>query len=253
MSAHDNFHEHQRSIVGVKRRKYKQREEKPSKEKKLSKKQMAKLQRKKEQLEERQEQQHQQQQLQQQQQPLEDGELDWEDQMMLMKYGSVDGGDELDSSGKPHSPGTTRRYRKKALLAKTPEMMAMRRRKLWQLMAKKELGKVQRSKANNHKEQLTGCKRVATMCMKIFRQKAMQSQKNMKETVWRAKRLTREMQGYWKRYDRVERETRRRMEKEAEEQRKVCSENYVFFIFKLQFYISSMTSNWWKQNGNREN
>lgn len=49
----------------------------------------------------------------------------------------------------------------------------------------------------------------------------MQSQKNMKETIWRAKRLTREMQSYWKRYDRVEREARRRMEKEAEEQRKV--------------------------------
>lgn len=43
----------------------------------------------------------------------------------------------------------------------------------------------------------------------------------MKETIWRAKRLTREMQSYWKRYDRVERETRRRLEKEAEEQRKM--------------------------------
>nr|CAD7459847.1 unnamed protein product [Timema tahoe] len=52
----------------------------------------------------------------------------------------------------------------------------------------------------------------------------MQSQKNMKETLWRAKRLTREMQAYWKRYDRVERETRRRQEKEAEEQRKLDGE-----------------------------
>lgn len=150
---------------------------------------------------------------------LEEGELDWEEQLLLMKEeGDNDG---LDS--KPQSPGGTlsKRGRKKAMLAKTPEMMAARRRKVWQLMAKKELGKVQRAKTNNHKEVLTGCKRVATLCMKIFRQRAMQSQKNMKETVWRAKRLTREMQGYWKRYDRVERETRRRMEKEAEEQRKV--------------------------------
>jgi DNA helicase INO80 len=46
----------------------------------------------------------------------------------------------------------------------------------------------------------------------------------MKETLWRAKRLTREMQAYWKRYDRVERETRRRQEKEAEEQRKLDGE-----------------------------
>ncbi|KAF4527568.1 hypothetical protein B566_EDAN016150 [Ephemera danica] len=43
----------------------------------------------------------------------------------------------------------------------------------------------------------------------------------MKETVWRMKRLTREMQTVWKRQDRVERETRRRMEREAEEQRKM--------------------------------
>lgn len=150
---------------------------------------------------------------------MEPGEIDWDDQLLSNKDDQDDGG--LDS--RPHTPGgtATKRSRKKALLAKTPEMMAARRRKVWQLMAKKELGKVQRAKANNHKEVLTGCKRVATLCMKIFRQKAMQSQKNMKETVWRAKRLTREMQGYWKRYDRVERETRRRMEKEAEEQRKV--------------------------------
>jgi chromatin-remodeling ATPase INO80 len=110
--------------------------------------------------------------------------------------------------------------REKKALARTPEMMALRRKKIWQLMAKKETGKVQRAKANNHKEMISSCKKVASLCMKHCRQKALQSQKNMKETVWRAKRLTREMQGYWKRYDRVERETRRRMEKEAEEQRK---------------------------------
>ncbi|OAD54335.1 DNA helicase INO80 [Eufriesea mexicana] len=101
---------------------------------------------------------------------------------------------------------------------KSPEVMAMRRRKIWVMMSKKELGKVQRAKTNNHKEMLISCKKVAQHCMKYWRQKAMQ---NMKETIWRAKRLTREMQSYWKRYDRVERETRRRLEKEAEEQRKM--------------------------------
>lgn len=40
--------------------------------------------------------------------------------------------------------------------------------------------------------------------MRVCRLRAMQSQKAMKEIVWRAKRLTREMQSYWKRYDRVE-------------------------------------------------
>lgn len=114
-----------------------------------------------------------------------------------------------------------RRGRKKSgSVLKTPEQMAAFRRRVWQLMAKKELSKVQRLKSNNHKEALINNKRMATVCLKIGRQRAMQSQRVMRETVWRAKRLTREMQGYWKRYDRTERETRRRMEKEAEEQRK---------------------------------
>lgn len=105
------------------------------------------------------------------------------------------------------------------------------RRKLWLTIAKKEISKVfffflffyiidlifaivdaksvsssQASKArvNNHKEELVSCKRAATGCMRVCRLRAMQSQKAMKEIVWRAKRLTREMQSYWKRYDRVE-------------------------------------------------
>ncbi|RZF37180.1 hypothetical protein LSTR_LSTR009705 [Laodelphax striatellus] len=110
---------------------------------------------------------------------------------------------------------------KKKSQNKDPEVMAYRRRKIWSVMAKKEVGKVQRSRTCNHKEVLTSCRRVAQYCMRYWRQKAMQSQRNMKETIWRAKRLTREMQAYWKRCDRVERETRKRMEKEAEEQRKM--------------------------------
>ncbi|XP_071454917.1 chromatin-remodeling ATPase INO80 [Hetaerina americana] len=111
--------------------------------------------------------------------------------------------------------------RKSQANKKNPEVMAHRRRKIWILMAKKEVGKVQRARANNHKETLMSCRKAAQHCMRYWRQKAMQSQKNTKETIWRSKRLTREMQAYWKRFDRVERETRRRMEREAEEQRKM--------------------------------
>ena len=39
--------------------------------------------------------------------------------------------------------------------------------------------------------------------------------------VTRAKRLTREMQAYWRHYDRVERAVRRQQEKELEEQQKI--------------------------------
>lgn len=64
----------------------------------------------------------------------------------------------------------------------------------------------------------------------------------MKETIWRAKRLTREMQSYWKRYDRVERETRRRLEKEAEEQRKMDVE-LIEVINNRYFYNILMLKN----------
>lgn len=116
--------------------------------------------------------------------------------------------------------------------------LVAQRRKLWLLICKKEISKVlyyimrswgdkprrklmltefmfQASKArvNNHKEELVSCKRAATGCMRVCRLRAMQSQKAMKDIVWRAKRLTREMQSYWKRYDRVE---------------KVCATVYIF-------------------------
>ncbi|KAL5240608.1 hypothetical protein ACI65C_008018 [Semiaphis heraclei] len=117
---------------------------------------------------------------------------------------------------------TLKLEKKKALLeAKTAQVIFMKRKKLWLHMAKKEMGKVHRMKNNNHKEILITCRRTAQSCMKHLRQKAIQSQKNMKENVWRAKRLTREMLTYWKRYDRNERETRKKQEKEAEEQRKM--------------------------------
>lgn len=66
----------------------------------------------------------------------------------------------------------------------------------------------------------------------------------MKETIWRAKRLTREMQSYWKRYDRVERETRRRLEKEAEEQRKMDVEliEVINVTFISNTFIYSVTN-----------
>ncbi|CAD7093608.1 unnamed protein product [Hermetia illucens] len=201
LSNEDMFPEHQRSIVGTKKKR-KEREKKTEKEKtRKPKKQGSMKSRKGDEFGDL-------------DSDLKD--LDWDDSILNMR-------DDQDDDMETNSPlsGTARKSRKKSLLAKTPEVMAARRRKVWQLMAKKELGKVQRAKANNHKEMLQSCKRVSTMCMKIIRQRAMQSQKIMKETVWRAKRLTREMQGYWKRYDRVERETRRRMEKEAEEQRKL--------------------------------
>lgn len=99
---------------------------------------------------------------------------------------------------------TLKLEKKKALLeAKTAQVIFMKRKKLWLHMSKKEVGKVHRMKNNNHKEILITCRRTAQSCMKHLRQKAIQSQKNMKENVWRAKRLTREMLTYWKQIGRA--------------------------------------------------
>lgn len=198
MSNNDLFSEHQQSIVGLKKRK---RENKKSIDKKQipkggKKGQMVRIKQEKD-----------------DSNLSESGDIDWDDQILSIK--------EEDDDSRPQSPSNSGKGRKRKNFAKTPELMNARRRKMWQTMSKKEVGKFQRQKANNHKDMLTNCKKVAQMCQKVARQKALESQKKMKETAWRAKRLTREMLAYWKRYDRVERETRRRLEKEAEEQRKM--------------------------------
>nr|NP_732413.1 INO80 complex subunit [Drosophila melanogaster]Q9VDY1.2 RecName: Full=Chromatin-remodeling ATPase INO80; Short=dINO80 [Drosophila melanogaster]AAF55658.2 INO80 complex subunit [Drosophila melanogaster]AFH41853.1 FI17525p1 [Drosophila melanogaster] len=123
--------------------------------------------------------------------------------------------EEVDVEG-----GTEGQVTKVRRKRKNPAALAARRRRIWQIMSKKESGRLQRIKSNNHKEMLANCKRVAGMCAKVVRQRAINSQRIMKETVWRAKRLTREMLAYWKRYERVERDQRRKQEREAEEQRK---------------------------------
>lgn len=207
MSKKDYYEQHRLSILGTRRRKRKERVskgEKPGRPPKIKKERKSKT---------------------EGEDRMSDimDQIDWEEHLNDMA--NMEGDDGFDSKSTSPLPGSTpklgMRGRRKSSFLKTPEAMAARRRKVWQIMSKKEIGKVQRAKVNNHKEMVTGAKRVATLCMKAMRQKAMQSQKVMKETMWRAKRLTREMQTYWKRYDRVERETKRRMEKEAEEQRKM--------------------------------
>ncbi|KAG0719557.1 Chromatin-remodeling ATPase INO80 [Chionoecetes opilio] len=104
------------------------------------------------------------------------------------------------------------------------QALTLRRHKLWVVMAKKEVGRCQKSKASFRKEVLQNCKRMATGCMRVCRQKALQSQKTVKDKVWLLKRLTRTMQAEWKKFDRILKEQNRRAEKEAEEQRKMDKE-----------------------------
>ncbi|CAH0562051.1 unnamed protein product [Brassicogethes aeneus] len=107
---------------------------------------------------------------------------------------------------------------------KWEDLMASKRRKLFTSIIKKEIGKQHRAKINRHKELLIQTRRVAQQCVKYGRQKALQSARTVKEQQWRMKRLSRENIAYWKRSRRFDREVKKRLEKEAEEQRKIDHE-----------------------------
>ena len=62
---------------------------------------------------------------------------------------------------------------------------------------------------------------VAQQCVRERRRGALLSQKTAKETLSRARRLTREMLSYWKRFEKVEREHRKIAVKEAQEQHRL--------------------------------
>ncbi|OXB61156.1 hypothetical protein ASZ78_008440 [Callipepla squamata] len=104
------------------------------------------------------------------------------------------------------------------------EQLNARRRKVWLSIVKKELPKAYKQKASARNLFLTNSKKLAHQCMREVRRAALQAQKNCKETLPRARRLTKEMLLYWKKYEKVEKEHRKRAEKEALEQRKLDEE-----------------------------
>ncbi|XP_069493608.1 chromatin-remodeling ATPase INO80 [Ambystoma mexicanum] len=106
----------------------------------------------------------------------------------------------------------------------TIEQLTARRRKVWLSIVKKELPKAYKQKASAHTLFLSNSRKLAHQCMREVRRAAIQAQKNCKETLPRARRLTKEMLLYWKKYDKVEKEHRKRAEKEALEQRKLDEE-----------------------------
>ncbi|XP_014672391.1 PREDICTED: DNA helicase INO80-like isoform X2 [Priapulus caudatus] len=126
-----------------------------------------------------------------------------------------------DHEPEPASIGRKRPYRKRPM---TPAEATMKRRKIWSLICKKEISKVQKQKHSAKKENLQVAKRLAVGCLRERRKTALLSQKTARETASRMRRLTREMLLYWKRFEKVEKEHRKRAEKEALEQLKMNSE-----------------------------
>ncbi|XP_071962626.1 chromatin-remodeling ATPase INO80-like [Antedon mediterranea] len=98
------------------------------------------------------------------------------------------------------------------------------RKKLWIAMSKKDIPKAYKHRSSFRSNNITNAKKLVQLCQKEMRRSAVQSQRICKETVPKARRLTREMMSYWKHFDRVEKEHRRKAEKQAIEQRKLDDE-----------------------------
>lgn len=103
----------------------------------------------------------------------------------------------------------------------TPEQADVKRKRLWVSIAKKEIPKAQKQKASARKEILQSLKKMSQQSMRECRKAAINSQKMSKDCTSRAKRLSREMVSYWKRFEKVEKDIRKKAEKEAQEQRKM--------------------------------
>ncbi|PIO06740.1 hypothetical protein AB205_0049310 [Aquarana catesbeiana] len=141
--------------------------------------------------------------------------------------------EDLSEDESPHRHHRTKVFAKFSHDAPTPivkkkhmtlEQLNARRRKVWLTIVKKELPKAYKQKVSARNLLLTNSKKLAHQCMREVRRAAIQAQKNCKETLPRARRLMKEVSLYWKKYDKVEKEHRKRAEKEALEQRKLDEE-----------------------------
>ena len=101
------------------------------------------------------------------------------------------------------------------------EILALKRHKVYVSLIKRDLLKLHKNRINLRKDELSTCKKVAFSCQKNLKLKAFQSLRISKEALNRTKKLSREVQLYWRMFDRAERETERRLKKEVEEQRKI--------------------------------
>ncbi|XP_038077315.1 chromatin-remodeling ATPase INO80-like [Patiria miniata] len=99
-----------------------------------------------------------------------------------------------------------------------------RRRRVWHAIIRKDIPKAQKHRTSVHNNILTNARKLAQACQKEQRRQAIASQRVCKETPHRARRMTREMTAYWRHYDKVQKEHRKKAEKEAQEQRRLDDE-----------------------------
>lgn len=108
----------------------------------------------------------------------------------------------------------------KKLQIRKEKDLIYKRRKLWNIIAKKEIPKASRARANRMGTAMQTLKKVAQTCQREAKKEAVRSQKVSKETILRARKMAKEMLLYWRRFDKVEKEHRKKAEKEAMEQRR---------------------------------
>ena len=97
-------------------------------------------------------------------------------------------------------------------------------RKAWGYMMKKDIPKGYKSMQKQRGDIRNTCKRVAQFCFKEVQKKANKLQREVKDMVPRAKRLSREVTSYWRRKEKETGEMRKKREKEEVESRKKLEE-----------------------------
>ena len=140
--------------------------------------------------------------------------------LLIIPDQDLEGGQGLDLKMLKGTKGRGRANRSDKTGGAVSDQASVRRHKLWLSIMKKEVSKAGKARNYNSKEKMANAKRLATGCMRVQRVRAMESQRAMKEAFWRAKRLTREMQAHWKKYEREEKQQKKAKEKAAQEQRK---------------------------------
>ncbi|KAN0022513.1 hypothetical protein ACTFIU_004707 [Dictyostelium citrinum] len=90
----------------------------------------------------------------------------------------------------------------------------------WMKIIKKDLPKACKKYSDTHMNGIANCKKIAQMMKRELKIKNQKPPKAIKDIQIRAKKLVKEMGAYWRKFDKDEREAKRRAEKEEANQRK---------------------------------
>lgn len=102
----------------------------------------------------------------------------------------------------------------------TEEEFEIERSRLWSSIVKKQVPKAAKLLASQYQVKLANAKKIASICQRESRRLVQKSIKSQKDSINRAKRLSREALTFWRKNEKEERDLRKRAEKEAIEKRK---------------------------------